>query len=103
MVSLPRGTGASPVAFQHRTGGAPVPRVGLVALLLVLLLSAIGQAQERSKSHEDEYYKIITIPIPDDIVLECGGAEILPDKTLAVSTRHGDIYLVRNAYDDPPR
>lgn len=47
-------------------------------------------------------YKIITIPIPEDVVLECGGFECLPDKSIMVATRRGDIYKVENAYADPP-
>ncbi len=51
---------------------------------------------------EAEYYKIITIPTPEGVELECGGMENLPGGKLAVSTRKGDIYVVENANDDPP-
>ena len=47
-------------------------------------------------STESDYYKIITIPIPDSVILECGGFEWMPDGKLAVSTRRGDIYMVEN-------
>src|SRR3954454_16154265 len=51
---------------------------------------------------ESAYYKIIEIPIPEDIVLECGGFENMPDGSVMVSTRRGDIYRVEGALKDPP-
>src|SRR5437588_1283252 len=73
-------------------------------VLCLILPVAPSRAEEKknAKPTEDDYFKLITIPIPDDIVLECGGLEVLPDGTLAVSTRRGDIYFVENAYSDPP-
>jgi glucose/arabinose dehydrogenase len=51
---------------------------------------------------ESAAYKIITIPVPEDVSLECGALEVLPDGTLFVGTRRGDVYKVENAYADPP-
>ena len=84
----------------------------LIRLFVGIILVASVQSAEarKDKGHldlaeaaaESTYYKIIGIPIPDDVVLECGGMEIMPDNTLAVSTRRGDIYMITGAYDDPP-
>ena len=52
---------------------------------------------------EDNYYTIERIPIPSDIVLECGGMEFLPNGTLAVSTRRGDIYFLENPLSPDPK
>ena len=49
---------------------------------------------------EEDYYRMHKIPIPDGIVLEAGGIEVMPDGRLAVGTRRGDIYMVSNAFDD---
>ncbi len=54
------------------------------------------------KSPEAEYYKIEEIEIPQDIVLECGGFDILPDGTLVVGTRRGDIYKVEGVLANDP-
>lgn len=70
----------------------------LLALLALLLLAPTGRAQLKP-SAEDEYYKIIPIPIPDDIVLECGAMEMMPDGRLAVSTRRGDVYMLSDPLD----
>lgn len=54
------------------------------------------------RSPEDTYYRMLTIPVPEDVVLEVGGLEALPDGRPAVSTRRGDVWLVNDAYGDPP-
>ena len=55
------------------------------------------------RSPEDEYYRILTIPVPDHVVLEVGGLDVLPDDDRpAVATRRGDVWLVNDAYSDPP-
>jgi glucose/arabinose dehydrogenase len=50
---------------------------------------------------EADYYKIVTLPIPQGIVLEAGALELMPDGKLAVATRRGDIYMVEGAFSDP--
>src|SRR5690349_21382396 len=50
-------------------------------------------AADQPRPTESDYYKIIPLPIPADIVLEPGGLEWMPDGKLAVSTRRGDIYF----------
>ena len=51
---------------------------------------------------EDEYYRIATVPVPLDVVLEVGGLDTLPDGRIAVCTRRGEVYLVEYADEDPP-
>jgi hypothetical protein len=53
-------------------------------------------------SPEFEHYRAITIPVPEDIVLEVGGLATLPDGRPIVSTRRGEVWIVEGAYDDPP-
>jgi glucose/arabinose dehydrogenase len=60
-------------------------------------LGALGDAAK-----ESEYYRMITLPIPEGIVLEAGGLEFMPDGQLAVSTRFGDIFLIDKPLADPP-
>ncbi len=45
---------------------------------------------------ESQYYRIYTIPVPEDIVLEVGGLVVRPDGKLLVCTRRGEIWLVEN-------
>jgi glucose/arabinose dehydrogenase/azurin len=51
---------------------------------------------------ENDYYKMVTLPIPEGVVLEVGGLDVLPDGQLAVSTRRGDIWLIKNPYMTGP-
>jgi cytochrome c551/c552 len=51
---------------------------------------------------EDEYYKIIKVPIPEGVVLEVGGLATLPDGSVAASTRRGEVWIIENPYSDRP-
>ncbi|MCA9163001.1 MAG: hypothetical protein KDA62_08480 [Planctomycetales bacterium] len=57
-----------------------------------------GTAEEEAK-----YYRIVDIPFPDQLALEAGSFEVLPDQRLAIGTRRGEIYLVSGAFDKNPR
>jgi cytochrome c551/c552 len=46
---------------------------------------------------EDDYYPIVTLPIPEDILIEGGGIATLPDGRLAVATRRGHVWMIENA------
>jgi glucose/arabinose dehydrogenase len=59
-----------------------------------------GAADASAPAREDDYYRIVKLPIPKDIVLEAGVIELLPGKKLAYATRRGEIYLVENAWAD---
>ena len=68
--------------------------------LLFTFLFSISSLAEDPK--ESDYYKITDIPIPAGITFEVSGIEVLPDRKIAASSRHGDIYVIENAYDDDP-
>lgn len=51
---------------------------------------------------EEDYYKIIKIPVPEGVVLEVGGVCTLPNGNIAVSTRRGDVWLVENPTAERP-
>jgi len=52
---------------------------------------------------EAEYYRIVDIPLSDDLAIEAGSFEALPDGRLAVGTRRGDIYFISGVFDKFPR
>lgn len=83
-----------------------------VSLLLTVFwfcLSANGILQAQGTlppPTEADYYRIVTLPIPEGVVLEVGGLTTLPDGRIAASTRRGDVWLIDNAYMEdglPPR
>jgi azurin len=66
-------------------------------LVLLLFVVSLAQAQTRTMT-EDDYYRIVTLPIPQNISLEVGGLAVLPDGRLAASTRRGEVWLIGNPY-----
>lgn len=70
---------------------------GSAVLLMFVLVPVFGIAQS-SVPTESDYYKIVDLPIPDDIVLEVGGMDVLPDGSLAVCTRRGEVWIIENPY-----
>ncbi|MFK7852311.1 MAG: hypothetical protein AB8D78_15145 [Akkermansiaceae bacterium] len=43
---------------------------------------------------EREYYRLVEMPIPKNLIIEAGAFATLPDGRIAVGTRHGDIFFV---------
>lgn len=75
----------------------------IFACLLALLAVGPASAQDK-KPTEDDYYRMLTFPLPKEIVLEVGGLGWL-DKAknrLLVCTRRGEVWMVDNPYADPP-
>lgn len=49
---------------------------------------------------ENDFFRLSTLKIPDDVHLEAGSLEMLPDGRLAVSTRRGEIWLVAQPFSE---
>src|SRR4051812_30506944 len=60
-------------------------------------------AQVNKTPQEEDYYKIISIPAPEGVLLEAGGVATLPDGRIAVSTRRGDVWVIENPSGTSPR
>jgi len=69
-----------------------------IALLIGVFSIACSNvsAQHSKTPTEDDYYKILTLPTPEGILLEVGGVATMPDGRIAVSTRRGDVWMVEN-------
>ena len=70
--------------------------IGKLTLLITIVLVACPAYAQSGIPVESDYYSIIDIPIPDDIQLEVGGMDVLPDGRLAVCTRRGEIWVIDN-------
>ena len=68
----------------------------LFAQSLILLFSTNSFAQRPAA--EEDYYRLITLPIPEEIKLEVGGLAPLPDGRLAACTRRGEVWIIGNPY-----
>lgn len=88
-------------------GQSRLPWIAASCIAFFLLCAATARAvvvrPVPAPADEDQYYRIVTLPIPPGIVLEVGAMDFMPDGKLAVATRRGDIYLVENALSDPPQ
>jgi azurin/glucose/arabinose dehydrogenase len=62
------------------------------------LLAALNSLSQTRPKNEDDYYRLVTIPIPQHVQLEVGGMAALPDGRLAASTRRGEVWLISNPY-----
>lgn len=63
--------------------------------LLALVLAAVAQ------KGEDEYYPLVKFPLPPEAYLEGGGLERMPDGSLMVASRRGEIWRVEHP-EGPP-
>ena len=68
-----------------------------MATLGLMALGGVTLAQNRPMT-EDDYYRIITMPIPENIEMEIGGLAVLPDGRLGASTRRGEVWMIGNPY-----
>ncbi len=53
---------------------------------------------EADPEKEDDFYKLISLPVPEDVILEVGGIVTMPDGSLAICTRRGEVWMVSNPY-----
>lgn len=55
-----------------------------------------------TEEREREYYPLVTLPIPKDLVIEATSFCVLPDGRIAVGTRHGEIWIMTGVDDRKP-
>ncbi|MBD1366840.1 c-type cytochrome [Mucilaginibacter sp. ZT4R22] len=71
---------------------------------VITVITGLGQrafAQAESPK-EDDFFKIMKVPAPEGTILEVGGLCTLPNGSLAVTTRRGDIFIVENPTSQHP-
>lgn len=67
---------------------------------LILMFTAQLFAQESPK--EEDFYKIVTLPVPEGIILEIGGLVMMPNGSIALATRRGEVWIVENPSSKNP-
>jgi cytochrome c551/c552 len=68
----------------------------IITSVIFILLIVTAFSQTKRAPQEDDYYKIITLPTPEGMLLEVGGVATLPDGRIAICTRRGDVWIVEN-------
>ena len=71
-----------------------------IVLISLLFLGNDLSAQESPK--EEDFYKIITLPVPEGVLLEVGGVEMMPNGSVALATRRGDVWIIDNPTSTKP-
>ncbi len=51
---------------------------------------------------EQRYYRVLTMPLNEGMSMEVGGLLQLSDGRIMAATRRGEIFIVENAFSDPP-
>jgi hypothetical protein len=71
---------------------------------LLLLLTALPALAAPPKPTENDYYQMVDIPMPPDVVLEVGGLGWLDKKQqrLVTCTRRGELWVLDNVYAQRP-
>lgn len=79
-------------------------KIILILSIIVTIQSTFSQtAREKRKNQilnvsqakkESEYYKIVDVPIPNNVILEVGGLALTDKNKLGVSTRRGEVWLI---------
>lgn len=94
---------------MHSIKKLPASRILACVTLLFTALFTNTQAQHSTapialrdtsikSEKEEDFYNILTVPIPESLMLEVGGMTFLPNDALAVSTRRGEIWIITNPY-----
>ena len=78
------------------------PTFHTLLTITLFTLWIVHGAAAQDQTAEDEYYRLVRFPMTEQVVLEAGALEMLPDGKLAVATRRGDIYLIESPYADKP-
>jgi cytochrome c551/c552 len=73
-----------------------------IVYILVLFCFMSLQIVAQDAPAEQDFYKIITLPVPEGILLEVGGIATLPTGDVAIATRRGDVWIVNNPYGSAP-
>jgi glucose/arabinose dehydrogenase len=63
---------------------------------------AATAAPKAPASAEAAHYRLVTVPVPKDVVLEVGGLAFRPDGKLLACTRRGEVWLISNPGADDP-
>jgi cytochrome c551/c552 len=85
--------------LKHCLNKAALFTILIAGVLLGHVTDIFAQAESPK---EDDFFKIMTVPVPEDVILEVGGLCLIPDGSLAVTTRRGDIFMVEKPTSQHP-
>jgi hypothetical protein len=95
---------------MHRGSDFMVRRVlGLHLLVLLFSFALAGDGPvvaqgKKASGEEEQFYRLITLPLPPEVVLEVGGLDWLDREKnrLLACNRRGELWVIDNPYADRP-
>ena len=83
-------------AITPTTVGLQHCKTLLSGIVLLLVMSVTVGAQ--STPTESDYYPITTFEVPEGVVLEAAGFQMLPDGKMAVCSRRGEVWMINDPF-----
>jgi uncharacterized cupredoxin-like copper-binding protein len=80
-----------------------INKITAIVILLGVGHLAMSQSGSIMAKKEAEYYKIVDVPIPEEVLLEVGGLVLTDEDKLGVSTRRGDVWVIDEPYGQNPK
>ncbi len=74
--------------------------IGLAFFFAGISFTRAASGESDLRVAEGDFYKIVTLPIPEGTTLEAGALQWLGRGRLAASSRQGDIFMIDNALDE---
>lgn len=74
--------------------------VNRMFLVHVVAFAVLATASFSHAQTEEDYYRIVTIPIPDDVALEVGGLAFDDRGRPIVCTRRGEVFIIDGTYTE---
>ncbi len=72
----------------------------IVFALIVLTTAGNVLRADDIRPTEDDYYPITRFEVPENVVLEAGAFQLMPDGRMAVASRRGEIWMIRDPFAD---
>lgn len=104
------------VTMNWKSGRWSFPTVGTLALAALVGAAtpaapsaAAAEKKARAKGdaalreREADFYRILTLPAPSNVMFEAGSLCFVSKTRLAAATRVGDVYLIDDVFTDPPK
>ena len=93
--------------LRIETSGKFKTTMRIILLIIIVSLTRALSAEELgamwgTAEQESKYYRIVNVPIPEEVPLKVGSFDVLPDGRLIAGTRKGDVYFIEGAFEAEP-
>jgi len=72
--------------------------IGWTSCILAAACSTLHAQDRRKVARESDYYRITSFTVPDGVELEATSFQLMPDGKMAVASRRGEIWMIRDPF-----